>query len=212
MTNLVVYLFDMIKPTLNKENDLWKSGIKFVGGIDEAGRGAWAGPVVAAVVIFAPGHKQIADVRDSKLVTPKKRRELYYQILDTAEDFGIGAINNRIIDSKGIGIATEIAYREAVAMLTREPEYLLIDAFSISSPYPQEAIVRGDQIIYSISCASILAKVYRDNLMSSLDDRYVNYEFPDHKGYGTKKHQEILAEYGPCDLHRFSYQPIRKLL
>jgi ribonuclease HII len=202
----------MIKPTLNKENELWKSGIKFVGGIDEAGRGAWAGPVVAAVVIFAPGHIQIADVRDSKLVTPKKRRELYYQILDEAEDFGIGAINNRVIDQHGIAKATELAYQEAIGMLTRKPEYLLIDAFSISSSCPQEAIVKGDQKIYSISCASILAKVYRDNLMEYLDDRYTNYEFPDHKGYGTKKHQEVLAEYGPCDLHRLSYKPIRKLL
>jgi ribonuclease HII len=202
----------IVKPTLDKEKELWQRGIEYVGGVDEAGRGAWAGPVVAAVVILPKEHNQIENIRDSKLVTPKKRRELYHQILDFALDFGIGTASSSTIDEIGIAKATNLAYQEAIRMLSNKPEYLLIDAFKVEGECPQEAITKGDQKIYSISCASIIAKVYRDNLMENLDECYRIYEFSDHKGYGTKRHQELLAEYGPCDLHRFCYQPIRELI
>ena len=201
-----------IKPTLKREKELWDEGLSHIGGIDEAGRGAWAGPVVASVVVFSPDHTQIDGVGDSKLVSIKKREELYFKILEEAKDFGVGVINNQIIDDIGIGEATKMAFGKAVDMLSGKPDYLLVDAFGFDTECRIEPVIKGDQNIYSISCASIISKVFRDNLMKNLDDVYEIYEFSDHKGYGTKKHQDILATFGPCDLHRFSYRPIKGLL
>ena len=204
----------MIKPTLEKEKQLWASGIKLIGGIDEAGRGAWAGPVVAAVVILPQEHRQIADVRDSKLLSPKRRAELFEVIQESALDYGIGIVSHEVVDSVGVLEATKKASYKAIKMLRNMPEYLLCDALDISAyvAIDQEAVIRGDQSIYTISCASILAKVTRDNLMSSLGSEYDKYDFSLHKGYGTKLHQQKLVEHGVCDIHRKSYRPIRELI
>ena len=204
----------IVEPTLNEENKLWSEGINLIGGIDEAGRGSWAGPVVAAVVILPKTIKKEKYVRDSKLLTPKKRSELYNYIVEKSCDFGVGIIGHRVIDKVGINEATKMAAIDAISMLKVPPEFLLIDAIDLTKHccISQKSIIKGDQLIYSISCASIIAKVTRDNLMTNLGDEYQKYEFYSHKGYGTKKHQEFLAEYGPCELHRLSYAPLKKYL
>ncbi len=204
----------MKRPNLKREKQLWSEGILNIGGIDEAGRGAWAGPVVAAVVVLPEGHKQHRKVADSKLLSAAQRAELYEFITDNALDFGIGIVSHQVIDEIGILAATKLAAKQAVEMLRDPPEYLLCDALDLNQQISvsQEAIIKGDQKIYSISCASILAKVTRDNLMSSLGGEYDCYEFSRHKGYGTKLHRENLRKYGVSDIHRLSYKPVKALL
>jgi len=182
-----------------------------VAGIDEAGRGAWAGPVVVAAVILPKGHKQVDGIMDSKLMTPAKRAELYDLITDFALDFGVGIIDHEIIDRVGILEATKLGAKEAVAMMKTKSDYLLVDALDLTKHLDsrQEAIIKGDQKIYSISCASVIAKVTRDNLMSALGGEYSKYGFEKHKGYGTKLHQEMLAAHGISNIHRQSYKPIK---
>jgi ribonuclease HII len=201
-------------PTLNKEKELWTVGHEYIGGIDEAGRGAWAGPVVAAVVVLPKNHRRIKDVDDSKLISPEKRAILYGKITERAVDFGVGIVSHEIITEVGILEATKLAAKEALEMLQNKPTYLLTDFLKLEkhTDIPHEAIVDGDAQIYSISCASIIAKVTRDNIMSALGGDYKKYEFKKHKGYGTKRHQELLAAYGPCDIHRRSFAPIKELL
>lgn len=202
----------MITPTLDEERKLWTEGKLLIGGIDEAGRGSWAGPVVAAVVILPKDHKQIDNIRDSKLLRQKERERLYPLIIAQAQDFGVGIISHRVIDHVGIAEATKLAAKEAFDMLKNKPDFLLIDALNLEDycHCEQRAVIKGDQKIYSISCASIIAKVTRDNLMTNLGGEYKKYQFGLHKGYGTKKHQEMLDKYGICDIHRLSYKPIQK--
>lgn len=197
---------------MKRERELWKRG-KVVVGIDEAGRGAWAGPVVVAAVILPSRHKQIDGITDSKLMSPTKRAELYEVITDMALDFGVGIVDHQIIDEIGILNATKLGAKEAVAMMKTQSDYLLTDALDLREHIhcEQEAIIKGDQKIYSISCASIIAKVTRDNLMSSLGGEYSKYYFYKHKGYGTKLHQEMLAKHGVSDIHRRSYRPVKAL-
>ncbi len=204
----------MIRPTLKRERELWAQDKISIGGIDEAGRGAWAGPVVAAVVVLTKQHKQHPEIADSKMLSWSRRAELYEFITDEALDFGIGIVSHQIIDEIGILNATKLAAKQAVEMLKSTPDYLLCDALDLSEQLKieQEAIIKGDQKIYSISCASILAKVTRDNLMSSLASEYSCYEFAKHKGYGTKLHQENLRKYGVSNIHRVTYKPVRALL
>jgi len=203
-----------IEPTLEEEQTLWSEGVDLIGGIDEAGRGSWAGPVVVAVVVLPKTTQKEKYVRDSKLLTPKKRAELYDIIIEACTDYGVGIISHKVIDKVGINEATKMAAADAINMLKMAPDFLLIDAIDLSSHclLRQKSIIKGDQRVYSISCASIIAKVTRDNLMANLGEEYQKYEFYLHKGYGTKRHQDFLAEYGPCGLHRFSYAPIRKYL
>jgi ribonuclease HII len=183
-----------------------------VGGIDEAGRGAWAGPVVAAIVVLPKGHRRINGVHDSKLVKADDRRKLYERITERALDFGIGVVSHEVINQIGILEATKVAAFEALQMLKDQPGYLLTDYLKMEkyTDIPHDAIAFGDQKIYSISCASILAKVTRDNIMSSLGGLYKQYEFGRHKGYGTKRHQELLKIFGPSDIHRKNFQPIKE--
>ncbi len=203
----------MVKPTLERELELWNQ-YNLIGGIDEAGRGAWAGPVVAAVVVLPKEHKQFDGIRDSKLMTPQKRVELYEEITEFVTDFGIGIVDHLTIDQIGILNATKLAAKQAVGMLKIAPDYLLCDALDLREQLDieQEAIIKGDQKVYSISCASILAKVTRDNLMTSLGGEYTKYVFDKHKGYGTKLHQEKLKLHGVSDIHRKSYKPVKELL
>lgn len=199
---------------MKREKQLWKEGRALIGGIDEAGRGAWAGPVITAVVVLPKNHKQNKEITDSKLLTPEKRARLYEIITEQALDFGVGIISCETIDKIGILNATKLAAKEAVAMLKTPPDYLLCDALDLRKQIAvdQESIIKGDQKIYSISCASVIAKVTRDNIMSSLGGEYAVYEFGKHKGYGTKLHQEKLAQYGVSSLHRISYKPVKALL
>jgi ribonuclease HII len=203
----------MIKPpTLKREKELWMSGFELIGGIDEAGRGAWAGPVVAAVVVLPKNHRRISGVHDSKLVKAEERSKIYEKITERALDFGIGVVSHEVINEVGILEATKQAAYEAIQMLEIKPDYLLTDYLKMEkyTDIPHDAIVDGDAKVYSISCASIIAKVTRDNIMKSLGGLYKQYEFGRHKGYGTKKHQELLKIFGPSDIHRKNYEPIRE--
>jgi len=202
-----------IIPDMKREKELWKQG-KIVIGIDEAGRGAWAGPVVVAAVALPARHKQVDGITDSKLITHARRAELYETITDMALDFGVGIVDHKTIDKIGILNATKLGAKEAVAMMKTKCDYILTDALDLRQHIDceQEAIIKGDQKIYSISCASIVAKVTRDNLMSALGGDYSKYYFYKHKGYGTKLHQEKIAEHGLSDIHRRSYKPIKAYL
>lgn len=198
-------------PDLKREKIFWANGLELVAGVDEAGRGAWAGPVVAAVVVLPKNHRRISGVCDSKLIKPEKRAILYEKITERALDFGVGIVSQKVIDEINILNATKLAVVQALEMLSVPPEYILADYLDLKkhTEIPFEAIVGGDNKIYSISCASIIAKVTRDNIMSSLGGEYGRYEFYKHKGYGTKRHQLLLEKYGPSDLHRKSYEPIK---
>lgn len=204
---------ERLKPTFQEELTLWQQGKKYVAGIDEAGRGPLAGPVVAAAVMFPevikkPWAKQVAD---SKLVTEKRREYLYGRITGIAVCFGVGVIDARTIDMVGIAKATRLAMKAAVKQLAPAPDYLLIDYFSLPEvKIAQKGVIEGDGLCFSIACASIIAKVTRDRLMCEMDDIYPGYHFTDHKGYGTKKHLECLRKLGPSPIHRSSFTPVRE--
>jgi ribonuclease HII len=207
---------------LNHERALWQQGYRFVAGLDEAGRGAWAGPVVAGMVCLSPNQPDLLDVlagvRDSKQLTPRARFDLYDRITQTAIAWGIGWANNREIDRFGIVPATCTAMARAIdnaGLLFAEfqPDFLLLD--SIRWPaldeyqMPHLALIRGDQLSLSIAAASVLAKVYRDNVMGDLSLLYPEYGFGIHKGYGVAAHQQALRDFGPTPLHRMSFAPLR---
>lgn len=201
-------------PTLIWEMAHWREG-RSVAGIDEAGRGAWAGPVVAAAVILPPDPEQLAvtlaGVDDSKKLTPAQRQALAARIGDVAA-VGIGAAPANEIDEIGILPATFNAMRRALAALTAPPDFLLIDY--IPRPlgaWPQQRLVRGDGESLSIAAASIIAKVHRDNLLAGFDADHPGYGFARHKGYGTAQHRAAIAELGPCAIHRRSWSPFRQL-
>lgn len=191
---------------LHYELDFWTKGIARVAGIDEAGRGPLAGPVVAAAVVFPPGS-WIDGVNDSKKLSPEQREELYELILQTASGIGIGMVTHDIIDQINILQATHRAMEEAIAKIEPSPQHLLVDGkaqhvFAI----PFTAIVDGDERSFSIAAASIVAKVTRDRLMEDFDKQFPGYGFAQHKGYGTRQHYEALRKYGPCDIHRRSFR------
>ena len=207
---------ELPKPTLDKEKALYKQGFSFVAGIDEAGRGAWAGPVVAAAVILPPDQANLAEVlapvNDSKQMSPPQRERAFDLIQTVAMAIGIGVGSHRCIDRRRIVAATRQAMARALTNLSLPPDYLLIDALPLPSiPLPQQAFPKADSISLSVAAASIIAKVSRDRLMGLLDQRYSGYQFARHKGYGTKAHQAALSRLGPCPIHRYSFAPIRAL-
>ena len=184
---------------------------KIVAGIDEAGRGPLAGPVVCACVIMPLDEDKIIDgIDDSKKLSEKRREELYSKIIDTALDYSIVEIDEKVIDKINILNATKLGMVKAVKNLKINPDIVLIDAVKLDIELPQENIIKGDAKSYNIASASILAKVYRDRLMKTLDLKYPQYKFAKHKGYGTKEHIEKLRFYGKCDLHRESF--IKKIM
>lgn len=191
---------------LEYENSLIKEGYRLIAGIDEAGRGPLAGPVTVAVCIMPLDADKIIDgVNDSKKLTPRKREELYDKIINTATAYSIVNIGEKVIDEINILNATKLGMKKCLENIDVTPDYVLIDAVKIDSEIPYSAIIHGDALSYSIACASILAKVSRDRLMTTLDEKYQGYGFAKHKGYGTKMHVEKLKEYGPCDIHRKSF-------
>ena len=201
-------------PNFDEESALISQGYRFIAGVDEAGRGALAGPVVAAAVILPPDSTfpRLQSVKDSKLVSPEKREELYLLIVEESLATGVGIIDNAIIDSVNILNATKIAMREAVRQLSSAPDYILIDGSTLTRiPCRQKCIVKGDRYCLSISCASIIAKVVRDHIMNEYDNLYPEYGFARHKGYGTEYHLLCLREYGPVNIHRYSFAPIKNL-
>jgi ribonuclease HII len=192
--------------------ELWKSGYRTVGGIDEAGRGSWAGPVFAAVVVFSPDDipcDLIGCVRDSKQLTPKQRHHLTGIIKNVCLDWGVGKATNGEIDSLGIVPATCLATQRALNQLSTPPDFLLLDYLIIADlDTPQVALVRGDQQVFSIAAASILAKTSRDEFMNKMDTKYPAYSFKNNKGYGTAAHLSALMRTGTCPIHRMSYKPV----
>jgi ribonuclease HII len=180
-------------------------------GVDEAGRGPWAGPVVAAAVILAP-KRMPKGIGDSKQLSTLRREALYQPILDQAIAFGIGIIEAEEIDAINILAATHKAMAQAVVALDPTPKLALIDGNRAPNlPCPTQCIIGGDAISLSIAAASILAKVTRDRLMVEADGIYPGYGFADHNGYGTKAHREALDRLGPCKLHRLSFKPLKSL-
>jgi ribonuclease HII len=195
---------------LNFERVLWKSGVTRIAGVDEAGVGPLAGPVVAAAVVFPPGA-ELAGVDDSKLLPPERREELAAKIRATAA-VAVGVAEVAEIDRLNVYHAALLAMRRAVEALPEPPEHLLVDAREVPGvPAPQNRFDKGDGINFSIAAASIVAKTHRDRLMAELDRRHPGYGFARHKGYGTAEHQEAIRCHGPCEVHRMSFQFIREL-
>ena len=200
-------------PSLVEENGLSSQGYRLIAGIDEAGRGALAGPVVAAAVILPQltDFPRLRSVRDSKEISPAKRDFLFPLIEEEAVAIGTGIVPPQIIDSIGIVNATRIAMCQAVEQLACSPDFLLIDWLTLPQlPISQKGITRGDKLCLSIACASIIAKVTRDRIMVELDGHYPDYGLARHKGYGTKQHFSCLRQQGPSSIHRYSFAPLRE--
>lgn len=192
------------------EDDFYRKGYKYIACIDEVGRGCLCGDVVACAIIMKQ-DSNIEEVKDSKKLTEKKREKLYPLILDECIAVGIGRVNSRIIDDINIKQATRLAMKKAVLDLHSrdrkkvEPDMLLIDAENIDLNIAQESIIKGDDKSYGISCASIVAKVFRDGLCQDWDEEYPGYNIKKHKGYGTKEHREAIINLGPSEIHRRSF-------
>lgn len=199
-----------IQLLLVEEKKLWKKGYDFLAGIDEAGRGPLAGPVVAAACIL-PSLFDLPGLNDSKMLTESKREKLYNQIQAQAIDYAIGSAEPAEIDALNILQATKLAMKRAVEGLTVRPHYLMIDAVKLPEiNLPQLPLVGGDHLSATIAAASILAKVTRDRLMVELDTLYPEYIFSKNKGYGTREHMKVLRRLGPCPLHRRSFAPVKQ--
>lgn len=187
-----------------------EKGFQVVAGIDEAGRGPLAGPVVAASCIIA-SDQLISGIDDSKKLTPSKREELFQELTQNQDiSYGIGIVSHQEIDSINIYEATKRAMRLSLQQLPRIPDYLLVDGMELSyENIPCQKIVHGDALSYTIAAASILAKVTRDRLMASYHEQWPEYGFDKHKGYGTRHHLEAIEKFGPCEIHRQTFEPIK---
>lgn len=199
---------DRLALMLKYESKLIAQGFNLVAGVDEVGRGALAGPIVAAAVILPHGCR-LRGVRDSKTLTPERREKLYGDITAEAVAWNVARVENTDIDSFGIQWANMKVLELAVRGLNPAPDYVLSDAFTIRTlEIPHVAIIKGDASSLSIAAASIVAKVTRDRLMCDLHDEYPQYGFATHKGYGTPLHLTTLGQYGPTDLHRRCFSPV----
>ncbi len=196
------------------ESDAMKKGFSLIAGLDEAGRGPLAGPVVAAACIIPEGVF-FQGINDSKLLTEKKRKELFQALIShPGVSHGIGFSTVEEIDEVNIHQATILAMRRALERLPCEPDYILVDG-GVKFSYkmiPSQSIIKGDQKSQSIAGASILAKETRDDYMMEMDKKYPHYGFKDHKGYGTSEHLKALGLCGPCAIHRRSFEPVKVLL
>lgn len=190
---------------LRFEREYWSKGVMGIAGVDEAGRGPLAGPVVAAAVIFEHEHF-IEGVNDSKVLLPEEREELYEKIIAEALTFGVGIVQHNVIDEINILQATYKAMHEAIFQLSITPSLQLIDGNRfLENGIPYRTIIDGDALSFSIAAASIIAKVSRDRLMVEYDRQYPGYGFAKHKGYATKEHREAIEKLGYCDIHRRSF-------
>ena len=204
----------LLKPTFTEEKLLEAQGCRLIAGVDEAGRGALAGPVVAAAVILPCCIKTpwLNQIKDSKQLTPVRRELLFHNIHETAIAIGIGIVPHEVIDDQGIIKATRLAMKLAIDQLSPPPESLLIDYMRLPEvKLPQKGIKNGDSLCFSIACASIIAKVARDRLMLELDQVYPGYGLAQHKGYGTKEHMVCLRRLGPSPIHRQSFKPVKAI-
>jgi len=202
-------------PSFAEEKILEAQGYQRIAGIDEAGRGALAGPVIAAAVILpcridAPWLNL---VKDSKQLSPATRELLFHHIHEIAISVGIGMATNEVIDTQGVIKATRLAMKLAIDQLSPPPQSLLIDYMLLPEiPLPQKGITNGDKLCFSIACASIMAKVTRDQLITELDKIYPGYGLAQHKGYGTKEHLACLRQLGPSPIHRQSFKPVKDMI
>jgi ribonuclease HII len=206
----------MIFPDLQFEMEQWQAGKQYIAGIDEAGRGAWCGPIAAAAVIL-PADEQILErlkgVRDSKLMSAKQRKVWADHIREQALCWQVGMAGHEEIDALGIVPATRLAMQRAIEGLQFRPDYLLIDAVKLPKiEIEQTSMIKGDQKSLSIAAASILAKTSRDDLLAELAKTYPVYGFERHKGYGTRLHQMNLKKWGTCEIHRKTFAPIKLIL
>src|SRR5699024_7714695 len=189
------------------EKEFWQKD-RLVAGVDEVGRGPLAGPVVTAAVIL-PHDFDLIDVNDSKKLSPKKRQALFPKILEKAVSVSVGLANNDVIDQINIYEADRVAMAHAVQGLKVKPDALLVDAMNVPLNIPQVKLIHGDAKSNSIAAASIVAKVFRDNLMDAYGEVYPEYDFKHNAGYGTREHMEALKKYGPTPIHRRSFAPVR---
>ena len=188
------------------EDNLYLQGYETVAGIDEAGRGALAGPIVAAAVILQRKNYFIEKINDSKKLNEKLRNELCKKIINRCLSYGIGKINSKIIDAIKLARANREVFKKALESLKKKPEIIITDALFFESEIPVLPIVNGDELCVSISAASIIAKVFRDKIMKKFDEIYPGYGFCNNKGYGTREHIEAIRKIGYCPIHRKSFQ------
>jgi ribonuclease HII len=194
------------------ERSAREAGYTCIAGLDEAGRGPLAGPVVAAAVVLPVGLL-IPGLTDSKQVSERERDRLFDVVREQAICYGIGIADERTIEDVNIYQATIVAMEQSLDALHPQPDYLLLDAITLPRvPIPQKPLIKGDYRSHSIAAASILAKVTRDRVMLELHERYPQYNFKKHKGYGTREHLEALRKHGPCDAHRKTFNPVARML
>lgn len=210
--NLPLFPASLISRSFNPfqyESAARKDGYGLIAGVDEVGRGPLAGPVVAAAVIF-PDGVVLPGIKDSKKMTEKARESAFPVINETAVAIGIGVVSHRSVDELNILNASLKAMKQAVLSLEPAPDYVLVDGIHrVPVIIPQKCIKKGDQLSLSISAASIMAKVYRDRIMCSLNDLFPEYGFRQNKGYGTARHLSALRQYGPCPVHRLTFKGVR---
>ncbi len=194
------------------EREAHQKGYTLIAGVDEAGRGCLAGPVVAGAVIL-PAAWSVADINDSKQLSASKRDALFEIIQRAAVSVGVGIMAEKVVDEVNILQATYRAMEEAIAALSPAPDYVLLDAVTLAGvALPQKGMPKGDQLSISIAAASIIAKVTRDRLMVEYDRLYPEYGFAGHKGYGTKQHRQAIAAHGPCPIHRKTFRGVKEFL
>lgn len=198
---------DQFHQRFNYEKQFWHQGYQIVAGVDEVGRGPLAGPVVACAVVLDE-HFNLVAVNDSKKLSKEKRIELAPQIKEQIVSYGIGIADNHLIDQINIYEATRVAMKQAVMNLNLDVDEIIVDAMTIDLDIPQTRLIKGDAKSISVSAASILAKVYRDHLMDEYAAMYPEYDFLNNSGYGTKKHLDALAKYGPTPIHRMTFAPV----
>lgn len=209
----------MNHPSLEEEKKLKRKGFRRIAGLDEVGRGPLAAPVFAAAVVVRPDKMQdlLLKVKDSKKLSAKKREELYTLLTNNPNiDWGIGQVSEKVIDKINILEATKVAMIKALKNLEKKSgkvDFLVLDGrIKLNLNLPQKAVIKGDDKIFSVAAASIIAKVTRDRLMDKLHKKYPRYGFNKHKGYPTKYHRKMLAKYGPCKIHRQSFGPVKRSL
>ena len=196
------------------EKEIFNKEYRFLGALDEAGRGPLAGPVVAACVIVPPDLKifdNLEQIKDSKKLSEKKREELYKVICETFLEVGVGICDHQTIDKINILEASFLAMKKAIGSLRQKPDFIILDGkFKIPNfSIKQQPIIKGDSLVFSIAASSIIAKVTRDRIMKKMHEQYPQYGFDQHKGYGTRMHLERIVKHGPSDIHRKSFSPIK---